>query len=346
MQKWRIPGINGIDYTMKRFSSVFKTAIACIVAFAVILVTCIFAYPASNKHTEKLPQEYGGILRVWHIDSFEGGVGSRAAFLRRAAKIFEQESGIYVLITVHTQESAALAVKQGSVPDLISYGTYLGFAAEYARPLEGKSFFCAASGGKGYAVPWCRGNYFLFTQDGDFSDVNDKNTLLSDGGTLVETAAYTAGMAGTYPKAESKSAYVQFLGGKYKYMLGTQRDLFRFRTRKAEVSAKPISSFCDLYQYLSICCEDGEKVRATQEFIGCILSEEVQSRLSEIGMLSVYDTVYGSDEPALQAAQSNLPEKGVNVFLSDESRQRLVSASSAALAGDKNEAKILQNILS
>lgn len=330
---------------MKAFSKPVKTALLCALALCILLFSCLFAYPASNRRGEQLPQEYAGILRLWHIDSFEGGVGSRAAFLRGAAKIFEKKYGIYVLITVHTPASAAVAAQDG-LPDLLSYGTYLDFAAEIAQPLGGEKFPFATAGGKGYALPWCRGNYFLFTRDGDFSDVSESNTLFSDGGTLMDAAAYTAGLTGNFPVMQSTAAYVQFLNGKYKYMLGTQRDLFRFRTRKAEVQAKALSSFCDLYQYLSILSEEEGKKSAAENFIACVLSEEVQEKLPQIGMLSVSREVYGAEEPALQAAQSVLPERGVNVFLSEKTRKELFSLSEAARKGDKNSAKILENILS
>ena len=76
---------------MKAFSKPVKTALLCALALCILLFSCLFAYPASNRRGEQLPQENAGILRLWHIDSFEGGVGSRAAFLRGAAKIFEKK---------------------------------------------------------------------------------------------------------------------------------------------------------------------------------------------------------------------------------------------------------------
>ena len=330
---------------MKVFSKKSRRIFLCLLVCGIVAFACFAAYPACNAKKESEPQSYRGVLRVWHIDSFEGGTGSRAAFLRNAAKTFEQKSGMYVLVTAHTAESAALAAEEGILPDVLSFGSYLDFAADDAKALRGFDFAYAEQDGKTYAVPWCRGNYFLFTSEGDFSDVGTENTVISDGGTLVDAAAFAEGMTGEYAVEESVRAYVSFLNGKYKYLLGTQRDLFRFRTRGAEVQAKPLSSFCDLYQYLSICTDDPALFSAAEEFVDCILSEEVQGKLSQIGMISVSGDC-GSSEPALQAAQQAVPSSGVSVFLSGSVQTQLREAARAARKGDKNGAIFLQKILS
>ncbi len=136
----------------------------CLLVCAIVAFACLAAYPACNARQEQLPQAYKGVLRVWHIDSFEGGTGSRAAFLRSAAREFEEESGMYVLITVHTAESAAHAAEKGMLPDVLSFGRYFDFAADSVKPLQGYDFCYSSQGGKTYAVPWCRGNYFLFRE--------------------------------------------------------------------------------------------------------------------------------------------------------------------------------------
>ena len=92
---------------MKVFSKKSRRIFLCLLVCGIVAFACFAAYPACNAKKESEPQPYRGVLRVWHIDSFEGGTGSRAAFLRNAAKTFEQESGMYVLVTAHTAESAA-----------------------------------------------------------------------------------------------------------------------------------------------------------------------------------------------------------------------------------------------
>ena len=107
---------------------------------------------------------YSGILRVWQIDGVEGGKGARAAFLSRAAKIFEEENeGVFVLVTAHTKESAQNAVENGDVPDVLSFSGACDFAADIAVPLSGMEWSASQIGGKTLAYPWCRGGYFLFS---------------------------------------------------------------------------------------------------------------------------------------------------------------------------------------
>ena len=48
---------------------------------------------------------FEGILELWHIESFEGGVGSRAGWLKKRSTAFEkQNKGCLVNVTVLTPE--------------------------------------------------------------------------------------------------------------------------------------------------------------------------------------------------------------------------------------------------
>ncbi len=66
----------------------------------------------------------------------------------------------------------------------------------------------------------------------------------------MEVAAALNNLSGE--EIDSLSAYVAFLNGKYRYLLGTQRDRCRFVSRGVEVYEKPLNEFCDLYQYVSV----------------------------------------------------------------------------------------------
>ena len=313
---------------------------------AVIAIACCAAYPALNEREENRAAEQGGVLRLWHIDSFEGGIGSRASYLKRAATRYEGSGGRLILLTEHTAESAALAISEGNVPDMISFGGYFGAAAEYALPLEGFEFKPASVGGKTYAVPWCRGNYFLFAADGDFSSVSQENTVLSVGkGALPAGAAAAEGLEGDFAFEPSDRAYVSFMNGKYKYMLGTQRDIYRFRTRNFEVQVKALSGYCDLWQYICACTDAADEYAACLDFIACLLSKEEQAHLREIGMLSAYYPIYDVGEGNISSADGVLPERAVNPWLSEEAKEDLQAAAEAALRGDKNGAKKFENFL-
>ena len=63
------------------------------------------------------------VVRVWHIDTFEGGKGSRASFLRDAARILEKkDKNVYYLISSYTAEGARAAAQEGDLPDMLSFG--------------------------------------------------------------------------------------------------------------------------------------------------------------------------------------------------------------------------------
>ena len=54
------------------------------------------------------------IVRVWNVDTFEGGKGSRTAFLKRAAELAERgRTGVRYLVTSVTAEGALDALGFG-----------------------------------------------------------------------------------------------------------------------------------------------------------------------------------------------------------------------------------------
>ncbi len=146
---------------MRKFIKRAKLPFFCAMLAAVVLAACLWVYPAANALTEREPEGYGGILRLWHIDSFEGGKGSRAAFLRNAAKEFSERTGVFILVTVHTPGSAEAALERGEPPDMLSCGSE-PFAAELAVPLEGYDFAPARAGGENVRLSVVQGRIFSF----------------------------------------------------------------------------------------------------------------------------------------------------------------------------------------
>ena len=332
--------------SMRSFRRKLKYLSLYILLAAVVVIGCFAAYPALTSSAERDGAQYGGILRLWQIDSFEGGKGSRASFLNRAARIFEEQNvGTLVLVTAHTVQSAANSIAEGNVPDMISYGVGAEFVGDIVRPLDGYSFPYAKIGRDTYAYPWCRGGYFLFTAEGDFSDVSEENTVISQGGNLSEAAAYCAGLTGDFAFESSLKAYVSLINGKYKYMLGTQRDVYRFTTWQFSFQAKPLDGFSDLWQYISVCTEDAKKYNACLAFLDCLFSEQVQGMLPQIGMMSAIREVYDSSVPAMQEGEKVHPLRSVNLFLSAAALDDLRRSGMLALGGDKNGAKNLENYL-
>ncbi len=216
------------------------------------------------------------VVRVWNVDTFEGGKGSRTAFLRRVADSVARE-GVYFLISSYTVEGAREAASRGELPDAISYGIGLGGFLERCLPLP-YAFSGGEVDGKTYAVPWCRGQYYLFSHTETFAG----RTAISAGGSnLPCVAAAISAVSGE--EMEPLAAYSGFLSGKYDLLLGTQRDVCRFQTRGAEVAMRPLAGYNDLYEVISVYSR--EKFEDCLAFLEALRGEKAQKALGEIGML-------------------------------------------------------------
>ena len=279
--------------------------------FALLLAAAVIVFlPQTAEKAEART-----VVRVWNIDTFEGGKGSRTAFLKSGARELKGEA--YYLVTSYTLEGALSAFAEGEAPDVLSFGVGLSEFAERLLPLK-REFAGGELGGKTLAYPWCMGGYYLFSLT-DFE--GDGRTVLSVGGeNLPAVAARLEGISGE--ETESVAAYTGFLSGKYRYLLGTQRDVCRFQARGVSVQARPLTKYCDLYQYIGIL--SSEKRDASLAFVEALLSPEVQGRLSQIGMFPL----------------ANNAERTVSVF---SSREALGWLAAAAREGDVPE-KYLKSI--
>ena len=292
---------------MGKFGRIFWRGLPFLLLLAAAVIVFV---PQKSKEAEART-----VVRVWNIDTFEGGKGSRTAFLKSVARELQGEA--YYLVTSYTLEGALSAFAEGDAPDVLSFGVGLSEFAERLLPLP-YSFAGGELGGKTLAYPWCMGGYYLFSLT-DFE--GEGRTALSVGGeNLPAVAARLEGITGE--EAESVAAYTGFLSGKYRYLLGTQRDVCRFQARGVSVQARPLTKYCDLYQYIGIL--SSEKRDASLAFVEALLSPEVQGRLSQIGMFPL----------------ENNAERTVSVFLSSEALGRLAAA---AREGDVPE-KYLKSI--
>ena len=308
---------------MKKFTRLFALALCVLFPLLCLLYVVFYVFDAAGREEEPTK----AIVELWHIDSFEGGKGSRAAFLKRTARKYEKaKDGVYIMVCSYTAEGAQQAIREGKCPDLLSFSCGLDGAAELCRRLP-----YAFSGGElesgCFAYPWACGKYFLFSLDGDFSFVAADNLILSQGGGLVSCAAAAEGIF-CENFAASTSAYVRFLNGDYQYLLGTQRDVCRFEARGTAVQRKEISAYNDLYQYISLTTDEESLEPACREFIDLLLSEETQGELSSIGMypLSECNASYT-----------------LSAFVSGAGREQADSLARAALKS--GDTKILKNYL-
>lgn len=277
-----------------------------------ILLGVLF-YP--SKEAESTSEKR--IVRVWNIDTFEGGKGSRYTFIKRAALDTEKErEGVYYLVTSFSPEGAKEAFREGNFPDALSFG--VGFSAYAERSLALPiSFSGGEAGGKCYAYPWCQGGYFLFSLKEDFEEAG-KTAISVGGSNLPQIAAYFANISGE--ELPSLTAYTKFLSGEYRYLLGTQRDVCRFASRGVTIYKKTLTEYNDLYQYFSILSE--QKKEDCFALLETLLSAESRERLAGIGMESV-DTsetkytfnVLSSDDALEEARQAARDRKNPEKFL-------------------------------
>ncbi len=291
--------------------------------------------------------EYKGIISVWQVDGFEGGIGSRKQFLLKSARSFEKKNnGLLVMVTDRTPEGVKEDFKKGVYPDLISYsvGTEVIGISELnvERKVSGGKI-----GGKDYATAWCRGGYLLITNPKLVTNVSKIDKL------LVSQAEYTLPLIALLESGIQVDnvevlppfdAYLKFVSGKTPYFLATQRDIIRLNNRGMEVNATPLDGFSDLYQYISITATDQQKRYYANEFINHLTSDDVQKDLDKIGLMSAF---YPSahENQVLSLMQSTKIKSTVSAFLSPVQIKELQSLSQKAVMGDEDALNKIKNVL-
>lgn len=262
-----------------------KKVLPSLACFLAILFSFIFLWLYPARTGEKTVQAEKVVLRLWHVDTFEGGKGSRAAFLNRVARTFESgREGVYIMVETFTKEGVESSLEEGQSPDMISFSCGVEGVAELAKALP-FSFVGGRLDDGCYAYPWAAGRYYLFSLTDDFTGINEETLVLSEGGkNIPQAAAALAGLQGEFKRENSTSAYVDFLSGKYRYMLGTQRDVCRFAARGVDVKKKTVEEYSDLFQYISVVSDQAREGEVSQKFVNYLLSAEVGEKLSEIGM--------------------------------------------------------------
>ncbi len=326
-----------------KFFRVFSSVLLCV--FIVFTITF-----GVNKISEKkdLTENLGykGIITVWHVDTFEGGSGSRKAFLLKIARNFEKvNNGVLVFVISHTPLSVQENFIKGSYPDIISYGAGVEVENVISLPIENY-----ASGGivaeKNLAIPWCRGGYFLI-KNNEFNIKNvNKNVC------LVSNAEYTLPILSILDKNYNfnlkintqYNAYSSFVNGEGEYLLGTQRDIVRLNNRGFNYSATPLSEFNDLYQYVSVTSTNSEKIEKSIDFINYLLSKESQQKLNEIDMFSCFYNVEYADEKMSQMQQIN-NFNTISVFNKKENLTYLKELSHLAYGGDISANNKIKNFI-
>lgn len=193
------------------------------------------------------------ILEVWQIDMCEGGKGSRRQYLSYIAEKFEKNHDkVLVNVINQTVESAETNFQKGVYPDLISYSQGVDGLKSIVTPIEtnGK-YLGAVIGGKTYAVPWASGGYVYFERE-DNSKI-DKIFLSKGDYNLPAIAAFLEGLdVNTCVELPPEEAFNEFLNDKSSALIGTQRDLFRAKSKNLSFKVTALNKFTDIVQYISI----------------------------------------------------------------------------------------------
>lgn len=255
------------------------------------------------------PTEHERILTLWHVETFEGGVGSRGDFITGRAVEFGKK-GRHVLVKTHTIESAKESLKKGEKPDLVSFGIGADFVVPMAKRV---TLTVAGEKVKSRAFVWAQGGYFLFRKSGDETPI--KTLTISDGGKNLPLGAVrlTGVKYENIETVKSTDAYLKLISGNTDAMLGTQRDIRRFTVKNFAYTATPLEKYNDLYQYVAITTDDEDKLPTAKAFAEYLLSEKTAKKISSLYMIPRYFSL--TDSP-LQSYDASKNEKTISPFIS------------------------------
>lgn len=262
-----------------------KSIILVAIMLAVCIAVPIMATFRNNKGTGGEEKGQMTYLTVWQIDGFEGGKGSRAQYLTNIGERCFKDENIYIRVTALSADMARENMKQGLIPDMISYPAGFYGLENYI----GNADFVQTI--------WCNGSYCLLTLDenADFSDATAENTVVNEGkDNLTVVTVALSGLTGAKFE-QPTNAYLNLINGKYKYLLGTQRDIFRLKTRGVTYKVKPILVFNDLYQCVAIMAKNVDKASKCSRYIEFLQQKGNVSALGLFGTAAV-DRADGLEE--------------------------------------------------
>lgn len=300
---------------------------------------------------------YKGVLEMWNIECFEGGVGSRQSWLTACAAKFEAKNkGLYVHVTTLTAEQAADKLSAGEKFDLVSFSrgtgaTLLPYLAptNAARDMPDNMRQSATVGNVVYANAYYCGAYLLFSRSSELAEERLKQECLTKtvtrkiGKNTVTlspmvcgftqsnsplTALLTDGCRGNVTNLSEEvtqyRAYEAFVSHKSAVtLLGTQRDLYRLRKREADGKIEPLAvvpliGYTDLVQYVAVGKQSANRV-AAETFATYLTSAEVQATLVDIALFSPTGAAVYTDDTYSLCAEGVTRAYVPNVFAPTES---------------------------
>ncbi len=335
----------------------FAFVTVAVVAIAALVLIWALPYLPSKPLTSA-KTGYKGVIELWNVETFEGGSGSRSSWLtNKSAKYEALNSGLFVHVTTLTEAELQQKLNDGQTFDMVCFSRGAGDAVkQYLAPLtvdtktvRENMLLAGQVDNKQYAVPLYAGAYCLFARTSQLAEEEilakaltqtytrkiGKNTLelkpMICGFTSSNSPLTALAMSGGKGNAENLSesvtqyqAYEQFVSNKTAVtLLGTQRDLYRLNQREEngkieELGFCALAGYNDLVQFMGVSASCGDKLNSCMQYIGYLLTAEVQQSLVNLSLFSVLNDSIYTDE-RYSACEKGLEQAFVpNVFVDAE----------------------------
>lgn len=290
------------------------------IPFLVIIISFLITFTVGfNGIREKysfIEETKKELLTIWHVDTFEGGTGSRRKFLLDVATEFEKKHNVIIAVNSYSVLEIEEKLEKNTYPDIISFSN--GINVSNLKELKTDyNAYGAKIGKNSYAVPWCRGGYVLISKGNvDFNNKEIDNLIVSSSEYNLPVLAlleegYTIKKMQNY---NPKTAYQKFLALKDGVMIGTQRDVVRLSYTNNEFNIIPLTTFNDMFQYIGITTCEESKIKVANEYVDYLLSEKVQQKLVNLKLFSdVIDLNYENNE--LNVMQKATDFATISVFI-------------------------------
>ena len=257
---------------------------------------CAFGVKAIKENENFFKQQKSQeVIRIWHVETFEGGKKARIDFLKSVAKSIEVEN-INVLFMIQNVEPENLASEfEVDSPDIISFGYGVGkIALPHLNNLNNtfsvrdELIESGMFNNKLYAVPYLVGGYSMFNHSANLT-----NFYVGSNAYIHPERIYEKATLKPTKTQTQYEAYKDFVSDKNSSLLGSTRDLFRVTNLnnigRLSAMISPVDSYTDLIQYLGVL----NNTLNTFNFIEKCLSFNNQNKLVDYALFSsLYHKLY------------------------------------------------------
>lgn len=305
-----------------------------------IVLSAVFGTNYVKREIKTIP-DYKGVISLWHIETFEGGFGSRKEFLLKTGARFEKlHQGVLVMVISHTVKSYNENIKKGIYPDLVSFG--LGVEVKNQTEIKTETpFQYGLIYGAEYTSCWCMGGYFLIEN----SSASGNSIVVGENGNTSPLTALALSdfEVSSLERLNSFDAYNKFIAGKYKYFIGTQKEIYKLANRGFTFTAKPLEEYNDLFQYISVTSNSSDKRYYAEEYLKFLLSKDNQLKLNEIGLTSCFYKV-DNENSYMQEFVNSTVKSAPSSFITPSEIQSLNELALKVIRKEESKIKI-KNLL-